>query len=59
MEEILVILVLDELDDDFFLRLNLEHLHDEAHEGSWLAVTTVSAAEVVKLHGLVDQGLRR
>lgn len=51
---ILVVLVLDELDDDVLLGLDLEHLHDEAHEGGGLAVAAEGAAEVVELHGLVD-----
>lgn len=58
MKYSLVILVFDELDNDFLLRLNLEHLHDEAHEGSGFPVAAVGAAEMVELHGFVDQGFR-
>lgn len=56
---LLVIVVFDEFDDDILFGLDLEHLHDKAHEGSGLAVAAVSSADVVQLHCLVDQRLRR
>lgn len=57
--KLLVLGVFDELNDDFLVGLNLEHLHNKAHKRGGFAVAAVSAAEVVELHGLVDQRLRR
>jgi hypothetical protein len=54
---VLVVLVLDELDDDVLVGLDLEHLEDEAEEGGGLARAAEGAAEVVELHGLVDERL--
>ena len=57
--DILVVLVLDELEDNFLVGLDLEHLEGEAEEGGRPAVAVVGAAGVVELHGLVDEGLRQ
>ena len=53
---VLVILVL--VYYDVLLRLDLEHLQDETHEGSQLSVVAVGSVEVVKLHGFVDNRVR-
>ena len=55
---VIVILILDKLYYDVLLRLDLEHLQDETHEGSQLSVAAVGSAEVVELHGFVDERLR-
>jgi len=55
VNNVLEILVFDELDYDVFLRLNLQHLENEAEEGGWLDVSRVGAADVPQLHGLIDQ----
>ena len=55
----LVIIVLDELHDDLFLRLDLQHLQHKAKERSGLSVTAEGSADVVELHGFVDERLRR
>ena len=55
---VLVILVLDKFYYDVLLRLDLEHLQDETHEGSQLSVVAVGSVEVVKLHGFVDNRVR-
>ena len=54
---LLEVLVLDELDDDVFLRLYLQHLQDQAQERGRLDVAGVGAADVAKLHGLVHEQL--
>lgn len=54
MDWVLVVFVLDEFDYDFLLGLDLEHLHDEAHERGGFAVAAKGASNVVDLHGLVD-----
>lgn len=51
---VLVVVVLDEFDNDVLLGLDLEHLHDKAHERGGLAVSAEGAADVVELHRLVD-----
>lgn len=56
---LLVVIVFNEFDDNVFLGLNLEHFHDEAHERSGFSIATVSATDMVELHGLVNQRLRR
>lgn len=55
----LVVLVLNELDDDFLLRLNLQHLQHEAQKLRRLLISPVSAPQVSQHHGLVHKSLRR
>ncbi len=50
---LLEVLVLDELDYDVLLRLDLEHLEDEAEEGRGLDVPSEHATNELQLHGLV------
>lgn len=57
--QLLVLGILNELNNNFLVGLNLEHLHNKAHERGGLAGASMSAAEVIELHGLVDQRLRR
>lgn len=56
---ILVVFVFDELNDDLLFGLDLEHFDDQTEERSGLPVAAEGAAEVVDLHGLVDERLRR
>ena len=51
----LIVFVLDELYHDLLLRLDLQHLQREAHEGSGFAVPSERAAKVIQLHGLIHQ----
>ena len=44
---VLVILVLDKFYYDVLLRLDLEHLQDETHEGSQISVVAVGSAEAL------------
>lgn len=53
----LEILVFDELNDDVFLWLDLQHLQREAEEGSGLDVPAVNASNKLQLHGFVDNQL--
>ena len=55
--DILEILVLDELHDDVFLWLNLQHLQCEAEERSGLDVSAVNTPDKLQLHGLVHDQL--
>mmetsp|Transcript_13663 Transcript_13663/g.39810 ORF Transcript_13663/g.39810 Transcript_13663/m.39810 type:complete len:259 (-) Transcript_13663:117-893(-) len=56
---ILVVLVFDKLDDDFLLRLQLEHLQHEAQELGGLDVAAVRAPNVLEAHSTVHKGFRR
>lgn len=53
----LEILIFDELDDDVFLRLNLQHLQREAEEGSGLDVSAINSTDILQLHGFVNNQL--
>lgn len=51
------LLIFYKLHDDVFFRLYLEHLQYEAEKRCWLDVTSKTAADEPKLHGLVDEKL--
>lgn len=53
----LEILIFDELNDDVFLWLNLQHLQCEAEEGSGLDVPTKNSSNKFQLHGFVNNQL--
>lgn len=44
--QVFEVIVLDELHDDVLVRLDLQHLEDEAHEGRWLGRLAVHAAHL-------------
>jgi len=52
---ITVVLIFDELNNNFFVRLDLEQLEDQAHKWCGLLVSSVGSAKVFKLHGFVHQ----
>ena len=53
----LVVWIFDELDDDIFAWLNLEHFEYEAQESGWLDVPAKDSAHMVQVHRLVNQQL--
>lgn len=53
----LEVLVFDELHDDVFLWLDLQHLQGEAEEGRGLDVPAVNPADVLQLHCFVHNQL--
>lgn len=55
----LVIFIFDEFDDDFFVRLNLEHLHNQTHKRSRFTAAAKGTTDMVEFHSFVDQSLRR
>ena len=53
----LEILIFDELYNDVFFRLNLQHLQSEAEERSGLNVSTINSTNILQLHGFVHNQL--
>ena len=54
---VLVISVLDELEDDFLLRLNLQHLQEQAEKLGRPAVAAVRAPNVLEIHRFIEDRL--
>ena len=55
---VLVISVLDELEDNFLLWLNLQHLQEQAEKLGRPAISSVSAPNVLEIHRFVEDRLR-
>jgi hypothetical protein len=56
--EVLIIRLFDEFHYYIQIRLNLEHLQDEAQELCWPATATVCSSYVLQLDSLVYEGFR-
>ena len=53
----LEICIPDELNNNVFLRLNLQHFQYQTEEGCWFDVTAISATNIFQLHGFVHHEL--
>ena len=47
-----------QFDNDFFVRLDLEHLQDETDEVRGFAIATIGPTNVVQLAGHIDETFR-
>lgn len=52
--KILIILLIDVLSDDLWLRLHLQHLYYEAYERAWLLKPSITASNVLKVNSFID-----